>query len=155
MKYLVTAFALLLATAGTTIMAADGVQADFTQADANLRIVATNVKTDQGKLYVWVYDKKDDWLSDRYRTQKSIAVAGNRTNDTVTLELLLPAGEYALSIFQDVNDDGKLARNFIGLPKEPAGLSNNLRPRFGPPKYKDAKFEVTVGTVVEQKIQLQ
>jgi len=155
MKYLVTAVTLLLATAGTAVMAADGTQADLTQADANLRIVATNVKTDQGKLYVWVYDKKDDWLSDRYRTQKSIAVAGNRTNDTVTLELLLPAGEYALSIFQDVNDDGKLARNFIGLPKEPAGLSNNLRPRFGPPKYKDAKFEVTVGTVVEQKIDLQ
>ena len=155
MKYLVTAVTLLLATAGTAVMAADGTQADLTQADANLRIVATNVKTDQGKLYVWVYDKKDDWLSDRYRTQKSIAVAGNRTNDTVTLELLLPAGEYALSIFQDVNDDGKLARNFIGLPKEPAGLSNNLRPRFGPPKYKDAKFEVTVGTVVEQKIELQ
>jgi uncharacterized protein (DUF2141 family) len=155
MKYLVTAVTLLLATAGTAVMAADDTQADLTQADANLRIVATNVKTDQGKLYVWVYDKKDDWLSDRYRTQKSIAVAGNRTNDTVTLELLLPAGEYALSIFQDVNDDGKLARNFIGLPKEPAGLSNNLRPRFGPPKYKDAKFEVTVGTVVEQKIELQ
>jgi uncharacterized protein (DUF2141 family) len=155
MKYLVTAVALLVATAGTAVIAADGTQADLTQADANLRIVATNVKTDQGKLYVWVYDKKDDWLSDRYRTQKSIAVAGNRTNDTVTLELLLPAGEYALSIFQDVNDDGKLARNFIGLPKEPAGLSNNLRPRFGPPKYKDAKFDVTVGTLVEQKIELQ
>jgi uncharacterized protein (DUF2141 family) len=155
MKYLVTAVALLLATAGTAVMAADGTQADLTQADANLRIVATNVKSDQGKLYVWVYDKKDDWLSDRYRTQKSVTVAGNRTNDTVTLELLLPAGEYALSIYQDVNDDGKLARNFIGLPKEPAGLSNNLRPRFGPPKYKDAKFDVTVGAVVEQKIELQ
>ena len=150
MKYLATAVALLLATAGTTVMAADG-----TEPDANLRIVATNVKSDQGKLYVWVYDKKDDWLSDRYRTQKSVTVAGNRTNDTVTLELLLPAGEYALSIFQDVNDDGKLARNFIGLPKEPAGLSNNLRPRFGPPKYKDAKFDHTVGTLVEQKIELQ
>ena len=117
--------------------------------------IATNVKSDQGKLYVWVYDKKDDWLSDRYRTQKSVAVAGNRTGDTVTVELLLPAGEYALSIFQDVNDDGKLERNFIGIPKEPAGLSNNLRPRFGPPKYKDAKFAVTVGTLVEQKIELQ
>ena len=150
MKYLATAVALLLTTAGTAVMAADG-----TEPNANLRIVATNVKSDQGKLYVWVYDKKDDWLSDRYRTQKGITVAGNRTNDSVTLELLLPAGEYALSIFQDVNDDGKLARNFIGLPKEPAGLSNNLRPRFGPPKYKDAKFEVTVGTLVEQKIELQ
>ena len=121
----------------------------------NLRVIATNLKTDQGKLYVWVYDKKDDWLSDRYRTQKSVTVAGNRDGDKLTVELLLPAGEYALSIFQDVDDDGKLARNFIGIPKEPAGLSNNVRPRFGPPKYKDAKFTVAVGVVTEQKISLE
>lgn len=143
MKHLAT-LALLLA--GTTALAAD---------DANLRVVATNVTSDQGKLYVWVYDKKDDWLSDRYRTQKSVAVAGNRQGDRITVELLLPAGEYALSIFQDVNDDGKLERNFIGIPKEPAGLSNNLRPKFGPPKYRDAAFQVTVGAVTEQKIELQ
>jgi uncharacterized protein (DUF2141 family) len=150
MKYLVTVVALLLAPAGMPVMAADS-----TDLAANLRVVATNVKSDQGKIYIWVYDKKDDWLSDRYRTQKSVTVAGNRTDDTVTTELLLPAGEYALSVFQDVNDDGKLARNFIGIPKEPAGLSNNLRPRFGPPKYKDAKFNLTVGAMVEQKIALQ
>lgn len=144
MKHLVTVAVLLLGTAG---MAAEQ--------STNLRVVATNVKSDQGKLYVRVYDKKDNWLSDRYRTQKSVTVAGNRTDDTVTVELLLPAGEYALSIFQDVNDDGKLERNFIGMPKEPAGLSNNVRPRFVPPKYKNAKFAVTVGTLVEQKIELQ
>ena len=143
MKHLITIAALL---AGAAAVAAD---------DVNLRVIATNVKSDQGKLYVWVYDKKDDWLSDRYRTRKSVAVAGNRSGDKVTLELLLPAGEYALSIFQDVNDDGKLERNFIGIPKEPAGLSNNLRPKFGPPKYKDAAFPVTVGSVTEQKIELQ
>jgi len=121
----------------------------------NLRVVATNVKSDEGKVYVWVYDKKDDWLSDRYRTQKSVEVAGNRAGDRITIELLLPAGEYALSVFQDVNDNGKLESNFIGIPREPAGLSNNVRPRFGPPKYKDAVFTVAVGTVTEQKIELR
>ncbi len=146
-QYLVTALALLLTS---TSMAAYG-----PDLGTNLRVIATGVKTDQGKLYVWVYDKKDGWLTDRYRTQKSVTVAGNRTGDTMTVELLLPAGEYALSIFQDVNDNGKLERNFIGIPKEPAGLSNNLRPRFGPPRFKDAKFAVTVNALVEQKIALQ
>lgn len=143
MKMLIALATLLT---GSAALAAD---------DANLRVVATNVKSDQGKLFVWVYDKRDDWLSDRYRTQKGVPVAGNRQGDKVTVDLLLPAGEYALSIFQDVNDDGKLERNFIGIPKEPAGLSNNLRPKFGPPKYKDAKFSVTVDAVTEQKIELQ
>jgi uncharacterized protein (DUF2141 family) len=123
--------------------------------DVNLRVIATNVKSDAGKVHVWVYDTKDSWLSDRYRTQKSVTVAGNRTGDKVTVELLLPAGQYALSIYQDVNNNDKLERNFIGLPKEPAGLSNNLRPKFGPPKFKDALITVKVGEVTEQKIALQ
>ena len=135
--------------AGATTLAAQAA------GENNLRVTATNVTSDAGNIYVWVYDKKDDWLSDRYRTQAFVKVAGHRTGDRVTLELLLPAGEYALSVFQDVNDNGKLERNFIGIPKEPAGLSNNLRPKFGPPKYKDALFTVAPGTVTEQKIELQ
>jgi uncharacterized protein (DUF2141 family) len=143
MKYVFLTATLLL---GITAVAADG---------PNLRVIATGIKSDQGNLYVWVYDKKDDWLSDRYRTQKSVEVAGNRSGDRITVELLLPAGEYALSVFQDVNNNGKLERNFIGIPKEPAGLSNNLRPRFGPPKFKGAAFTVTVDKITEQKIELR
>ena len=108
----------------------------------NLRVIATNVQSDEGQVIVWVYDNKDDWLSDRYRTFKSVKVAGNRVGNSVTLELLLPPGEYALSVFQDVDNDTKLKSNFIGLPKEPAALSNNLRPKFGPPRYKDAVFTI-------------
>jgi uncharacterized protein (DUF2141 family) len=122
--------------------------------EANLRIVVGNVQSEQGSIVVWVYEKPDDWLSERYRTQKAVKVAGHRENGTVTVELKLPAGEYALSVFQDLNDDGKLARNFIGLPKEPAGLSNNAVPRFGPPRYKDAKFTLGATPVVQQ-IRLQ
>jgi len=147
MKHLAT-LALLLATSVPAV-------AQTPAGAPNLRVIATNVKSDQGTLYVWVYDRKDDWLSDRVRTQKPLKVAGNRTGDRMTVDLLLPDGEYALSVFQDVNDDGKLERNFIGIPKEPAGLSNNLRPKFGPPKYRDATFKVSVGTVTEQKIELQ
>ena len=133
--------ALAALVTGTVAFAAD---------DANLRIVVSNVKTEQGSIVVWVYDKPDDWLSDRYRTQKAVKVAGHRVDGAVTLELRLPPGEYAFSVFQDVDDDGKLARNFIGLPKEPASLSNDAVPRFGPPRYKDAKFMIGATPVVQQ-----
>lgn len=122
--------------------------------DSTLRITATNVKSDEGSFVVWVYDSADNWLSDRWRTRKVIPVAGNRKDDTVTVELLLPPGEYALSVFQDVDDDGKLARNFLGIPKEPAGLSNNVRPMFGPPRYKNASFTIA-NAPVEQRIGLE
>ncbi len=122
--------------------------------DPNLRVIATNVQSDAGQIIVWVYDNKDDWLSDRYRTFKNVKVAGKRVGDSVTLELLLPPGEYALSVFHDLDNDTKLKRNFIGLPKEPAALSNNPRPKFGPPRYKDAVFSIG-DQLVEQKLALQ
>lgn len=144
-----------LAAASLALLGAASAGPVVAAGEPDLRVVVTNVKTDAGKLYVWVYDNKDDWLSDRYRTQKVVPVAGNRKGDRVTVDLLLPAGQYAFTVFQDVDDDGRLKRNFIGMPKEPAGISNNVRPRFGPPGFKDALFTVTPGTVAEQKIELR
>lgn len=122
--------------------------------EPNLRIVVTNVASDKGSLIVWVYDKAEDWRSDRFRTQKSVVVAGHRTGDAVTIDLKLPAGEYAYSVFQDINDNGKLERNLFGHAKEPIALSNNLGWRFLPDSYKRAKF--TLGTaLLEQRIKLR
>ncbi len=124
-------------------------------ADANLRITGTNIQTDQGSFIVWVYENAETWLgTGKWRTQKVVKVAGNRLDNSITVKLTLPPGEYALSVFQDIDDDGQLARNFIGIPKEPAGLSNNLRPRFGPPKFKDARFSIGEA-LVEQRIELR
>lgn len=119
----------------------------------NLRVIVSNVKSDQGSMVVWVYAGPDRWLSDDVFLKQDLPVAGNRAGDTVTLQLALPPGEYALSVFQDVDGNGEMARNFMGIPKEPAGLSNNAVARFGPPKYKDAKFEIA-DQPVEQRIKL-
>lgn len=119
----------------------------------NLRVIVSNVKSDKGSVVVWVYAGPDRWLSDDVFLKQDLPVAGNRAGDTVTLELALPPGEYALSVFQDVDGNGEMARNFMGIPKEPAGLSNNAVARFGPPKYKDAKFEIA-DQPVEQRIRL-
>lgn len=135
----------LLLLASTPLARAEG---------PNLRVVGTGIEGSTGSFVVRVYQDADSWLSERWRTQKVVAVAGHVQDGAITVELTLPAGEYALSVFHDVDDDGKLARNLIGIPKEPAGLSNNLRPKFGPPRYRDAKF--TIGAApVEQRIGLR
>jgi uncharacterized protein (DUF2141 family) len=54
---------------------------------------------------------------------------------------LLP-GEYTVTAYQDINGNGKLDSNFIGIPKEPNAISNDTPARFGPPRYEDAKFTV-------------
>ena len=57
-------------------------------------------------------------------------------------------GEYAASVFLDLNKNGKLDTSAIGSPSEPWGVSQNAKAkRFGPPLYKDAKFEYQGGPV--------
>jgi uncharacterized protein (DUF2141 family) len=107
-----------------------------------LRIELTGLQSVEGSLYIAVYDSADTWLGEGALQQHKVVVGEAREGELVTTALLLPPGEYALSIFYDANGNGELDTNFIGIPKEPIALSNNARPKFGPPKYKDAVFTV-------------
>lgn len=111
-------------------------------AAGDLRVMVSNVISDAGSVIVRVYDRAERWLGDEVYLRQSQDVSSARQGDTVTFQLSLPPGDYALSVFHDIDGDGRMARNFIGLPQEPAGLSNNARPRFGPPKWRDARFEL-------------
>ncbi len=51
-------------------------------------------------------------------------------------------GTYAVKVFQDVDGDGKMGTNALGIPNEPYGFSNNAMGNFGPPSFKEAAFEV-------------
>lgn len=84
--------------------------------------------------------------SDGKAIRSRIAATGTST------ELLIrdiPAGEYAVAVFADMNGNGKLDRNFIGIPGEPTGASRDAQGRFGPPKFKDASFEVGEGVTAQ------
>ena len=45
----------------------------------------------------------------------------------------------------DENSNGKLDRNFVGMPKEGVGASNDAKGSFGPPKFADARFSYKGG----------
>lgn len=108
--------------------------------DVSLRVEITGLAEVQGTVFVSVYDNEDDWLGEATVVTESVDITSALQEDAVVAELSLPPGDYAVSLFYDENDNGKLDSNFIGIPKEPVALSNNAKPKFGPPKYKDAVF---------------
>ena len=52
----------------------------------------------------------------------------------------IPFGEYAIKVYHDEDNDGELDTNFLGIPSEDYGFSNNASGSFGPADYEDAKF---------------
>jgi uncharacterized protein (DUF2141 family) len=54
-------------------------------------------------------------------------------------------GTYAVSVVHDENSNGKLDRNFIGMPREGVGASNDAKGHMGPPKFGPASFSYKSG----------
>ena len=56
----------------------------------------------------------------------------------------VPPGEYALLVYHDENNNGRIDKTFMGIPKEPLGFSNRYRPK-GPPSYSRSSFVLAEG----------
>ena len=96
----------------------------------------TNVKSNEGKIYVGLYDSKNSFLKTTFRGQ--VLAIENNTCKTIFKDV--PSGEYAISIYHDINSNAKLDKNFLGIPKEDYTCSNGAMGFMGPPKWNDAKF---------------
>lgn len=62
----------------------------------------------------------------------------------VVFENLEP-GEYGISVIHDMNSNGKLDTNILGIPKEGFGFGNNAMGVFGPPTFENAKILIGMG----------
>jgi len=78
--------------------------------------------------------------------------------DAVTMTLKfdsIPPGEYAFGLFHDENNNQVLDQNFLGIPREGFGFSNNAMGTFGPPSWYQAKFNLPFNSYVSQTVNLR
>ena len=66
----------------------------------------------------------------------------------------LAAGSYAVLVFHDVNGNGELDQNFMGIPREPLGFSNRYWGK-GAPAFAAAAVEVGEGGSVPVEVELK
>lgn len=112
-----------------------------TEEDKNtgsLTIVITGLENDDGEVLITVSNSRENYESDNPAFIGMKVKIENRKAEYTFEEL--PVGEYAIKLFHDENMDGELDTNFLGIPTEDYGFSNNVRGTFGPADYDDAKF---------------
>jgi len=54
----------------------------------------------------------------------------------------LPAGEYAIMLFQDLDSNEELDTNLMGIPREPWGGSLQGKTIMRAPEWNDVKFKI-------------
>ena len=57
----------------------------------------------------------------------------------------LEPGSSAITVYHDKNDNRRFDKNWLGMPKEAWGVSNNVRPRLRAPRFAEATFDLEVG----------
>ena len=105
-----------------------------------LKIIVTNIKTYKGNIEMGVFNNTKSFLvkGKEYKT-----FSKNVTNDSIVFVLKdLTKGNYAISVYHDINSDKKCNLNFIGMPIEPYGFSQNFKPRFSKPIFNDCKIKM-------------
>lgn len=120
------------------------------QNNPKLTIKISNIEKIKGEIKVGVFNTDTNFLKEGYAIKNyAIKVENNTAILTITD---LPKGEYAVTMYHDQNSDNECNRNFIGIPKEPYGFSNNIKPKMSAPKYKDCKFSFTDNKTLNIKL---
>jgi len=99
-------------------------------------IVQVEPAGNQGNLMLAVYDSAADFRQ-RAIVQQSQVVAATQARFRFDQ---LPPGDYAIAVYQDVNGNGKLDTNMVGIPREPYAFSQAAKGLMGPPNWDQVKF---------------
>lgn len=82
--------------------------------------------------------------------EKIIGVTKNIENKKCVIVIKnLEPGKYAFKYFHDENKNENLDCNWLGIPTEGFGFSNNAKGIFGPPSFKKTIFELKQSIIVK------
>ncbi len=100
-----------------------------------LTVSVENVNHDAGNIGVLVFNGPKGWPEDRFIALRDIVVDAH------------------VSIAHDVNKNHKVDRNWVGIPKEQWGMSNNPHPSLKVPSFAACKFSLTTDMEIHVKMQ--
>lgn len=66
----------------------------------------------------------------------------------------LTEGTYAVAVSHDLNGNRKTDTNFLGIPKEAWGVTNNVRPRLRAPRFEEAQMQIGETEVIRTEIRI-
>ena len=123
----------------------------------NLEIEIENIKNG-GIIYMAIYNNSQDFNmdneGDNIKKKRWVTNLVEKINiDGYKKSIVLEKGTYAISLFVDSNGNKKIDKNFIGIPKEQYGFSNNAMGLLGKPSFKNASFILNENT--KHKIKLK
>lgn len=121
---------------------------------ARISVRISNVESDKGNCIVCVYDNAKSF-SEKGGTPVSCLTAPIAGKNATALFENLKPGTYAIMVIHDANNNRKFDNNFLGIPKEGYGASQNKLPFAAAPKFEENKITVSDNTTTTCNIKLR
>ncbi len=121
---------------------------------AGIEVQVKNLDSEKGQVIIGLYDAGEKF-PETGRERKGLILDLSSAKPKGTFSSL-PPGNYAVSLFHDVNGNGKLDKNFMGIPTEGYGFSKNAYNWYGgAPGFEQASFELEEGEVISLDINVR
>lgn len=113
----------------------------------------TGLTAKTSSLYVAVFESEAGFPRPESSSRTTVVSA---TENPVRFSLELPQNHpVAIAVFQDIDGNGKLSKNQIGIPTEPYGFSNNARGLLGPPSFRQAALRISDDDNIADPIEIK
>jgi uncharacterized protein (DUF2141 family) len=109
-----------------------------------IHVEVVGLRTNKGQVYCALYSSANGFPKDSQKSVQRHTSSISDRNAVCEFSGMEP-GRYAVSVFHDENSNGKLDTNFLGIPREGVGASNDAKGHMGPPKFDAAAFQFEGG----------
>jgi uncharacterized protein (DUF2141 family) len=108
-----------------------------------LTVRVAGARNTKGKIGVTLFQSAGGFPDDTSKAirQQSAEIDPKTMSAEVTFKDV-PQGTFAVSVLHDENGNGKMDKNFVGIPKEGYGASNNPKKKRRAPTFDEAKFSL-------------
>lgn len=107
-------------------------------AQLSLTVEICGLRNNSGQIHFELNNEREEQVSGVTKN-----ISHNRC--IIVIENLKP-GKYAFKFFHDENKNERLDTNWLGIPKEGFGFSNNPRLTFGPPSFSPLSYHKWTGS---------
>lgn len=124
----------------------------MTMANASeITINFNSLRSEEGSIGYILFDSDEGFPDKDEKSARKGVIKTTDAKEPLVIKDLKP-GEYAVAILHDEDNDGKMKTNFIGIPLEGFGFSNNPALFFGPPSFNKCKFKLDDKITLDIKV---
>jgi uncharacterized protein (DUF2141 family) len=113
----------------------------FAQAPCpGIHVKILGIRNSVGAVACALFESPEGFPTEFLKSAANIMIIKIQDKQARCAFLDVPPGTYALAVIHDENMDGKLGTNWLGVPREGYGFSNNAKALLSAPSFDAASF---------------